>query len=257
MKNRLKISPKVILLCLAASVIASSCKDNVVTPASAPVVEKATCGSSTSYSGSYFYQANAWGGGGYCIWFNNVNSWGANANVNSSGIVGYPSIVRGCHWGGCSSNSGLPKKLSAIGSVTTSWTQSSSGNAWDAAYDIWFDASSNPGNRASTYELMVWLQWTGTKPIAQNYDASGNAIPFAKNVSVGGRTFNVYRRGNVFSFLLTSQSKSISFSLKPIADYCVARGWMSSSVYLISIEAGWEIIKGGTYSTSAYSVSGL
>ena len=218
---------------------------------------KATCGTSTVTSGSYLYLVNAWGGGGYCTWFNNINSWGANANVNSSGIVGYPSMVRGCHWSGCSPNSGLPKLLSQTGSIKTNWTQSSSGNAWDAAYDIWFDPSQYPGNRASKYELMVWLNWTGTKPISKSYDASGNAIPFAKNVSAGGRTFDVYRRDNVFSFLLTSKSNSISFTLKPLADYCVKQGWMSSSVYLISIEAGWEIIKGGTYSTSAFGVSGL
>jgi hypothetical protein len=218
---------------------------------------KATCGTSDISSGSYIYLVNAWGGGGYCTWFTNINSWGANATVNSTSIVGYPSMVRGCHWSACSSSSGLPKLLSNLGTASSNWTQSSTGSAWDAAYDIWFDAASNPGNRASTYELMVWLNWTGTQPIATSYDASGNAIPFASNVSVGGRTFNVFRRGNVFSFLLATKSNSISFTLKPLADYCVARGWMPSSVYLISIEAGWEIIKGGTYATTAYGISGL
>jgi hypothetical protein len=120
-----------------------------------------------------------------------------------------------------------------------------------------FCKDSNPGNRAARYELMVWLNWTGTKPIAQSYDASGNAIPFARNVNIGGRTYNVYRRGDVFSFLVTSKTNGINFNVKPLADYCVARGWMSSSVYLISIQAGWEIIKGGTYSTSSFGVSGL
>lgn len=202
---------------------------------------------------------DAWGGGGYCIWYNNMNSWGANApNVNGSGIVGYPAMVRGCHWSGCSSNSGLPKQISALGSLSTNWTQSNSGNSYDAAYDIWFDASSNPGNRAATYELMVWLNWSNTQPIATNYDASGNAVPYASNVNLGGVTFNVYHRGNVMSFLRTSKSNSISFTLKPLADYCVSQGWISSSsVYLISIEAGWEIIKGGNYSTSSYGISGL
>lgn len=215
------------------------------------------CVTSDISSGQYLYLVNAWGGGGYCTWFDNLNSWGARGNVNSGSIVGYPSLARGCHWSACSANSGLPRQLATLGGVTTNWTQSSSGSAWDAAYDIWWDASPTPGNRAATYEMMVWLNWTGTNPIAQTYDASGNAVPFARNVSLGGRTFDVYHRDNVFSFLLTSKSDSISFSIKPLADYAVAQGWMASSVYLISIEAGWEIIKGGTYSTSAYAVNGL
>ena len=218
-----------------------------------------TCVTSDFSLGQYFYMMDAWGGGGYCIWYNNMNSWGANApNVNSTSIVGYPAMVRGCHWSACSSNSGLPKQISALGSLSTNWTQTGTGTAYDAAYDIWFDAASVPGNRAATYELMVWLNWTNTQPIATNYDASGNAVPFASNVSVGGATFNVYHRGNVMSFLLTSKSNSINFSIKPLADYCVSKGWISSSsVYLISIEAGWEIIKGGNYTTSSYGISGL
>lgn len=217
------------------------------------------CGTTDVTSGSYFYMVDAWGGGGYCTWFTSINSWGANApNVNSTSIVGYPSMVRGCHWSACSANSGLPKQISALGSLSTNWTQNNTGVAYDAAYDIWFDASSAPGNRAATYELMVWLNWSNTQPIATNYDASGNAVPYASNLSLGGATFNAYHRDNVMSFLLTSKSNSINFSIKPLADYCVSQGWISSSAdYLISVEAGWEIIKGGNYTTTAYGITGL
>jgi hypothetical protein len=223
------------------------------------------CSGGSISAGQYFMMNNVWGSGAgsQCIWYNNINSWGVNASHTSgTGIKSYPAVVYGCHWGGCSSNTGLPKRISSLGNVHTWWSQSSSGDAWDAAYDIWFDASSNPGNRAATYELMVWLQWKNTKPIAENYDASGNAIPFARNVVIRdadgtSHTWNIYRRGNVFSFLLASQSTWISFDAKPLMNYCVARGWMSSSNYLISVQAGWEIIRGGTYSTSSYGVAGI
>lgn len=217
------------------------------------------CVTGTINSGSYFLMNNVWGSGAgsQCIWLNSTNSWGVNASHTGSGIKAYPALVRGCHWSACSSNSGLPKQINSLGSVNTSWTQSFTGSAGNAAYDIWFDNSSNPGNRAAQYELMLWLQYRNQQPIAENYDGNGNAIPFASNVSLGGRTWNVYRRGDVFSFLLTSQSSSINVSVKPIIDYCVARGWMSSSAYLISVQAGWEIIQGGTCTTTAYSLSGL
>lgn len=218
------------------------------------------CGTSTVTSGSYFLMNNIWGSGAgsQCIWFTSINSWGTNASHSGSGIKSYPALVRGCHWGGCSPNSGLPRQISALSSsLSTSWTQTNNFTAGNAAYDIWFDNSSNPGNRAAQYELMVWLNWRNQEPIAQSYDSQGRAIPFASNVNVGGRVFNVYRRDNVFSFRLVTQSNSISFNIKQLADYCVARGWMSSSAYMVSIQAGWEIIQGGQASTSAYSVSGL
>lgn len=219
------------------------------------------CGTATIFSGSYFMMNNVWGSGGgsQCIWFNNINSWGVNASHTSgTNIKSYPAVVRGCHWNTCSSNSGLPRQVSGLPStVSTSWTQSSSYDAGNTAYDIWFHPTSNPGNAAAQYELMLWLNWKNQEPIAANYDANGNAIPYASNVSLGGRTWNVYRRDNVFSFRLTSQSNSISVNIKPIIDYCVARGWMSNSVYLTSIQAGWEIIRGGTFTTTAYSISGI
>ncbi len=218
------------------------------------------CSGGTISAGQYFMMNDVWGSGAgsQCIYFNSINDWGANASHPATGgIKAYPAVVYGCHWGGCSSGTALPKKISSLGAVHTWWTQSSSGTAYDAAYDIWFDPSANPGNRAATYELMIWLQWQNTKPIAQTYDASGNAVPFASNISLSGRTWNVYRRGNVFSFLPTSQTSWLSIDVKPIIDYCVARGWMTNANYMTSVQAGWEIITGGTFKTTSYGVSNI
>lgn len=209
-------------------------------------------------AGNYYLMNNIWGSGAswQCIWYDNINSWGVDAGHTGSGIKSYPALVRGCHWGNCSSNSGLPKRISALSSgLSTSWNQSSSGTAWDAAYDIWFDASSNPGSRACTYELMIWTNWANTQPIAASYTSAGVAVPTYSNVSVGGVTFNVYKRDNVFSFLRTSKSNSISVNLKSVINYCVSKGWLSTSHYLISIQCGWEIISGGSFKTYAFSLS--
>jgi hypothetical protein len=256
MKKYLSIS--LVLLAFACSTEDVK-KNEVVSKSGTAQASAQNCSGGTISAGQYYLMNDVWGSGAgsQCIWYNNINSWGANASHTGSGIKAYPAMVFGCHWGNCSSGTGLPKKISSLGTVHTWWTQSASGNAWDAAYDIWFDPSSNPGNRAAKYELMIWLQWANTKPIAQNYDANGNAIPFASNVSLAGKTWNVYRRDNVFSFLLTSQSSWLSIDTKPIIDYCVNKGWMSNSNYLISVQAGWEIIQGGTYSTSSYGVAGI
>jgi hypothetical protein len=206
----------------------------------------------------YFMMNNIWGEGAgtQCIWYTDVNSWGVSAQHNSGdGIKAYPALVRGCHWATCGTNTGLPKQSSSLGTLTTSWTQSPSGTAWNASYDIWFHPTSDPGSAAAQYELMIWLNWTdGFNPIAEQYDANG-AIPYASNVSLGGNTFMVYHRGDVFTFRLSTRSNSINVDVKPIINYVVQQGWMSSSVYCVSVQAGWEIIQGGTFSTTAYSVT--
>ncbi len=33
------------------------------------------------------------------------------SNATNGGPGGYPSIYKGCHWGGCTSNSGLPVQV--------------------------------------------------------------------------------------------------------------------------------------------------
>jgi hypothetical protein len=102
---------------------------------------------------------------------------------------------------------------------------------------------------------MLWLNWTdGFNPIAESYDGNG-AIPYASNVSLGGNTWMVYHRGDVFTFRLTNRSNSINVDVRPIINYIVSQGWMSNSVYCTSVQAGWEIIQGGTFRTSSYSVT--
>lgn len=250
--------------------VASACQkeevknQNVVAKESTTQASVENCNKGTISAGQQFYFMNNIFGpkpGWQCTWYNNINSWGVNAGHTGNDIQSYPAMVYGCHWGSCTSNTGLPKRVSSLGPVRTWWSQSSSGDSWDAAYDIWFDPAAYPGNRQARYELMIWLQWKNTKPLTERYDASGNAIPFARNVSVGGKTWNIYKGKNstsdVFSFLLVSQSSWISLDTKPLIDYCVARGWMSSSVYMTSVQAGWEIIRGGNFSTSSFGVAGI
>jgi len=164
-------------------------------------------------------------------------------------------VVRGCHWATCGSNTGLPRQVNQINTLTTHWTQSASGNAWNASYDIWFHPTSDPGNNPAQYEMMLWLNWTdGFNTIAENYDQNG-AIPYASNVNPGGYTWNVYHRDDVFTFRLVNRSNSINVDVRPIIDYVIARGWMVSNAYCTSVQTGWEIIQGGTFRTSSYGVT--
>ena len=216
----------------------------------------------------YFLQNNIWnagtaGAGAQTCFINSLNDWGVDAahSTGSGQIKSYPSIVYGQHYGTDSGAGRLPKKIQDLGLATTSWNQTSSGTRFDAAYDVWFDPSTDVSGRAAKDELMIWVDWAGTNPLASGYDANG-AIAYAKSVLLGGRHWNIYHKdiGNgsdVISFLPAGGGQnSITVDMKPLISYCVNRGWLQSAEYMTSIQAGWEITAGGTFRTSRFTIDG-
>jgi hypothetical protein len=179
-------------------------------------------------------------------------------NTTDGSPGAYPSIYQGCHWGNCSSG-GLasdPVEVSALtpGKVTTSWstTQPGGSNAYDVAYDIWFNKTPTTSGQPDCTELMVWL----------NHD--GSVQPFgstiASDVTVGGHTYNIWEGAqptwNTITYDMTSGTSSVSnLDVGTLAQDAVSRGYLSSSCYLIDVEAGFELWQGGAgLATNAFSV---
>src|SRR6516165_5614326 len=119
--------------------------------------------------GTYTVQNNEWGSSAAeCITTDgNANFTVANSSISNAtngAPGGYPSIYQGCHWGNCSSG-GLtanPVEVSSLatGKVTTSWSTTQPGgssNAYDVAYDIWFNQTPTTSGQPNGTEIMVWL----------------------------------------------------------------------------------------------------
>src|SRR5262245_41060905 len=77
----------------------------------------------------YVISNNVWNstGGQQCIDAPGGSStaFSVTQNTNSSGNTvptAYPSIFRGCHWGNCTTSSGMPVQVSALPDVRTSWS---------------------------------------------------------------------------------------------------------------------------------------
>src|SRR6266850_1382945 len=92
---------------------------------------------------AYIYQQNEWNSTlQQCASINTTTGdftiTSANFNLSGGAPATYPSIYKGCHWGACTSNSGLPIQVSQIATATSSWStvQPASG-AYDVAYDLW------------------------------------------------------------------------------------------------------------------------
>jgi Glycosyl hydrolase family 12 len=180
------------------------------------------------------------------------------SNATDGAPGGYPSIYSGCHWGSCT-RGGLaasPVKVSKLtdpGSVTTSWsTTQPGGSAYDVAYDIWFNQAPTTTDQPNGAELMIWLNHHG--PVQPFGSRVGTA-------AIRGVRYQVWEGqqswGNVISYVMDRPTTSVSdLDVGAVAADAVSRGYIQKSWYLIDVEAGFEIWRGGAgLATNSFSVN--
>ena len=233
------------------------------TPAHAATTTLCNSQTASVGGGSYIVQNNEWdSSAAECATtdgstdFTVANS--AISNPTNGAPGGYPSIYQGCHWGNCSSGglTATPVQVSSLGTgkVTTSWSTTQTGSgAYDVAYDIWFNQAATTTGQPNCMELMVWLNHQGS------VQPFGSEV--AANVSIGGRSYNVWEGANSFgdtvSYSMTTGTTSVTnLDLAPLAQDAIGRGYLSSSCYLIDVEAGFELWQGGAgLATRSFSVN--
>lgn len=179
----------------------------------------------------------------------------SHIGVPADGVPGgYPSIYRGCHWGDCTQESGLPIRVSSMeantGQVRLSYdTRVSASGVWDDAFDIFFTPCddhdmSHSGCTQTTQpdrEMMIWLSHYG--PAIPGGDST--------EVTIDGISFNLWwDGGHTMWYVIRSPSLSDphvrNLDLGDFIKDAVNRGYIPSpSWYLMDIEAGFEIWQGG------------
>jgi hypothetical protein len=210
--------------------------------ASAPAANAYAWSSSGQYAtwnnGGYWLQNDIWGAspGNQTIYANAFNNWWVTCNYSGGGIKSYPAV-------GINVNTPITKLTSV-----TSWFQTSTpgGCSYDNAYDIWLNNGA--------YEVMIWQSWSGNQPIANSYNAQGQAIPTVSNVSIGGTTYNFYTRGSVFSFLRTGQTSSSWVDIGSVLNWLNSKHYYSNPT-LQDVQFGWEVLNTGgskTFTLSGY-----
>src|SRR5258708_4422170 len=173
---------------------------------------------------------------------------GSAISVPTNGSPGgYPSIYAGCHWGTCANATTLPLRISGLGSVTSSWSTTQpnpapSTDAWNVAYDLWFNSAQTTGTRPDRAELMVWLNFAGTiQP------RGGSPVG---TVTLSGTTYQVWHDTTAtppyIAYVMTSRTAAVSnLNLLEIVNDASTRGFLDRSWYLIAVEAGFEVWNGG------------
>jgi hypothetical protein len=179
-------------------------------------------------------------------------------NATNGAPGGYPSIYSGCHWGSCT-RGGLAadpvpvSRLTRPGTVTTSWNTSQPGGsaAYDVAYDIWFNQTPATSGQPNGAELMIWLNHHGS---VQPY---GSPVGTA---SVNGVSYRVWEGaqpwGVTVSYVMDSPTTSVrNLDVGGVAANLASRGYIKKSWYLIDVEAGFELWRGGAgLATKSFSV---
>ncbi|KAJ7220558.1 glycoside hydrolase family 12 protein [Mycena pura] len=191
------------------------------------------CASLTSLSGSTLAWKTAW-------------TW-----VGGNGVKSFTNI---------NLNAGLNKQLSAIKSIPAVWTwsQSSTGTVVaDVAYDLF---TSNTAGGSNVNEIMIWLANFNAGPISAVFNSSGQAVPKASNLSLGGHTWNLFfgsnGANNVYSFLPTSGTvTSFNADINLFLKYLTSNQGVSTSQFLVTAQGGTEATSGSaTLTTSAFSL---
>ena len=210
-------------------------------------------------SKQYYFQVNEWNtsatqvmsyGGSY---FFKMTQQTASAPSNGS-PTGFPSIFIGANSGHSTSGSGMPKQVSSLGTVLTTWNWNDNGtsadttnNIFNATYDVWFSTNSG-GDPSQGFPsggfLMVWYYAQGCTPMGGIQDAGHtiDGIAGCWDVWLGtnnGKPVISYKRQGMVKSMGFDLNLFIKDALKNYPTY------MNSNWYLTNIFTGFEIWKGG------------
>lgn len=214
--------------------------------------------------GKYWLNNNLWGAktgsGSQCLWKTNTGdssiSWGTSWNWTGQvdTIKSFVSIILGWHWGWKLPDTGLPILLSTNQNIHTSWEfklKETTPGGINVTYDIWLSSNPQLGNVNPTNEIMIWLY------------KSGDIYPIGSKqtiADIGGTIWELWKGPHptsgwpVYSFVHKININSQTLNLKDFFNYLIYHG-LSSSNYLISVEAGIEVFTGaGSLETTFYTI---
>ncbi|MQY12600.1 hypothetical protein SRB5_27360 [Streptomyces sp. RB5] len=219
-------------------------------PAQAATVTDCTqWGTTDVQNGEYTYQQNEWNSElRQCVSIDTTTgAWTlteANFSTATNGAPAtYPSSYKGCHWGACTSDSGLPIKVSELGSARSTYdTKQVASGAWNSSYDLWFNSTPTTDEQPDGTELMIWINHRGgVQPIGR----------VTATFTSQGRTWDVWTGPGasgwkVISYVLQGGATAVNdLDVKALIDDATARGQINPQHYLIDAEAGFEIWQGG------------
>ncbi len=213
----------------------------------------------TAYdSQPYYISNNTWGSwtSGFrwqCVWnwaSNGSTGWGVSSgHVKSESwhqVKGFPSIVRGWHWGQWSANSGFPRRINATNTFRVQASLGQPGSGMYAStlqfYTSGVGYPSNGGGLSSDILICTRLQGM----TQGEFFGTG----YQQDVSLSGATWKVFKNSIDYdgvqvpthAFLRTSNTDWTDLDVRQFFQYLVSRGWLNANDYYLGVQQGWEIV---------------
>ena len=216
----------------------------------------------TASGSDYFLQVNEWNasatqtmayGGSFAF---KMTTQMASVATNG-GPTGFPSMFIGANSNHATTGSNLPKAVSALTTVPTTWNWNDNGtladatnNSYNATYDVWF--STNPAGEPAASGpsggfLMVWLHKPAdAQPIGSvatgNHAVTIAGVPGTWDVWIGTNNSRP-----CISYVATQTTLSLSFDLNRFIQDAVNNrpNTIQSGWYLSNVFTGFEIWRGG------------
>lgn len=154
---------------------------------------------------------------------------------------------------------GDTKAISAYKSITSTFSEAfpTTGDSFDAGYDLWTDDWSN--------ETMVWNAWGGTQdfwgqcalpgPDQNDCVGSGGANENSIAVTLSGVQYYALDLGGEVIFFRGTQVSSGSVDILAAYNFEVAQGWAKASDAPTQLQYGVEICS--TTGTQSFPLTGL
>ncbi len=227
--------------------------------------------------GPNFLRKNFWnskvaGAGTLTLWAVNSRCWGIDATsvdetANAGTVKSYPDMARGWVVGTAgfqNKSSGLPIQVKDLTKAKIRWKMTVSGSPLRhyALWDIYFHETATPGRGTAPVNLMIKQRVVDPSNYEQNEESGGSA---AVTHTFGGITFRENKNTGLksgsrivvelFATPVNGVDMGIddmTLDLKEVIDFYVKDGSILTTDYLTSIQAGWEVVAGGTFVTNDF-----
>ncbi|MBN2532816.1 MAG: hypothetical protein JXB88_07995 [Spirochaetales bacterium] len=188
-------------------------------------------------NGEYIVQNNVWGADTrQCIQVNGTGFTVSVSEHNQGSVASYPSIYKGCHWGNCTDNSGLPMQVNQVAGASFSYTISSNrpSGTYNVSAEAWLSASSDSTlGYDGGAEIMIWLDNSGMYPAGSQIGTFNGHDVYYSDIG-----------WNFLTYVQTGRDSASGDIMDFIYD-AMNRGYVQSNWYLHVFEAGFELMVGG------------
>ncbi len=211
---------------------------------------------------NYIVQNNVWGGtSNQALSYDGTTftvTQQNGSNPTDGAPLSYPSVFIGSNNGRSTAGDNLPKAVSALTTVPTTWTNNGGtpSGTYNAAYDVWFSTTSagDSGSPSGGF-LMLWFHKPSMAQPIGSVEYSAVTIPGATG------TWDVWIGMNgavpCISYVSTQGLTGMSYDLNEFIQDAVKNrpNTIQSGWYLTNVYAGFEIWSGGQgLETTSFSV---